>query len=170
MEALSTWLIGTVAGVVLLGAIGSLLAVFLLNKGKIWAETWVPRIETWAGRAVQWWLDYPLEESLTFKFTAKTYDVVAFFAWELAKLLFLPWLALFFYRGALAAFAAHKGSDLPLAALFQMVIFFLLVYQSLKAFVKLWFHRIFTVKGGLYDTTVKEQVGARLQDGGGSES
>lgn len=158
MDALSAWLIGTAPGVVVLGAFGSLLAVFVLEKAKVLARTWVPRIERWTGRALFWWLDESLEACVRLKLTNDNYPTLALFAYELGKLVVLAAGAQFFLIWAVLAFVTHRAPDLPVNAVVMFGFFFLCVYGALKLIVRLWFHRTFTMRGGLYDSTIKQHV------------
>jgi hypothetical protein len=158
MDSLSAWLTGTVPGVVLLGAAGSLLAVLILEKTRIVARTWIPRIEQWTGSALFWWLDQSLEDLVRLRLTHDYYPVFAMLAYELGKLILLSAGALFFLFWAVLGFASHRTSEPPLNAVLMFAFFFLCVYGATKSIARLWLHRIFTMRGGLYDSTLKAHV------------
>lgn len=165
LQPIESWLKESVFGIIVLGAIGSILAVYLLKQWEHFQVTWLPRLYEITGRFVHWWLGRPLEESLRFKIAQRPYEVVAYFSFEIGKVLFLPWIALLAYVGSVQAIRENVDGAFPVTAFFCAAVLFLSVYETCRSMARLWYHRAFTVKGGLLDQTLDA-----LERKGGDES
>lgn len=168
---ISDWLKNTVPGIIVLGAIGSIVAVAILHKLSALHDRFEPHLALGLGRFVVWWLGIPMRQLAPFALKPQPYRIIAFFAFELGKLLVLPWILVV----ALVILNRLTNGPViqhPFWAGIAACAAFLCGYALCVSLGRLWYHRMATSEAGwdLYRDAIGAAGNAARQHPAGDDA
>jgi len=142
VNSLQSWLTTSIPGIVLLGAAGSLLAVFIQRRVGQLVTKHQDAVYQATGKFVLWWLGLKPLEFMDHSIRTPGYELMTMLAGELAKLVTLPWVATFAVRSV--SWSQPFPQDPPIANIAAVAVSLFCLYEILRSLLRISLHKRFS--------------------------